>query len=202
MEQKSPEYLKINPNGRIPALIDILPSGEKIRVFESGSILSYLAERYDPEGSKISYPKGSPEHYETTSWLFFQNAGLGPMQGQAHHFRRYAPEKIEYGIQRYTKETQRLYSVVECHLQTAHSLFVVGNRVTIADFSLFTWIIYAAWAGLGLCEYPYLKAWTERIWLLPGVRKGSEVPRPNRSFDMTTEEQNAYAEMASRWIQK
>lgn len=124
------------------------------------------------------------------------------MQGQAHHFRRYAPEKVEYGIKRYTDETRRLYSVVESHLQSTGSSFVIGDRVAIADFSLFTWIIYAVWAGVNLSDYPHLKAWTERIWALPGVRKGSEVPNANRLFDMTTEEQDAYADAASKWIQK
>ncbi|KAG8408082.1 hypothetical protein J3459_018208 [Metarhizium acridum] len=106
-EQKQPWFLDINPNGRIPALTDTL-DGKKIRVFESGAILEYLADRYDKD-HKISYPRGTAEHWEVTSWLMWQMGGLGPMQGQSNHFKRYAPEKIEYGINRYGNETRRLY---------------------------------------------------------------------------------------------
>ena len=97
--QKEPWFLKINPNGRIPALTDTFSDGKVIRLFESGSVMQYLVAQYDPE-FKISFPAGSREHFEMTNWLFFQNAGVGPMQGQANHFSRYAPEKIQYGVDR------------------------------------------------------------------------------------------------------
>jgi glutathione S-transferase len=107
--QKEPWFLEINLNlGRIPAITDTFTDGKQIRLFETGSILQYLAEQYDKD-HKISYPPGSREQYEVNNWVFFQNAGLGPMQGQANHFNRYAPEKIQYGIDRYLNETRRLY---------------------------------------------------------------------------------------------
>ena len=97
--QKEPWFLKINPNGRIPALTDIFEDGKLIRLFESGSIMQYLVYRYDP-GYKISFPAGSREFFEMNNWLFYMNSGVGPMQGQANHFLRYANEIIEYGVNR------------------------------------------------------------------------------------------------------
>src|SRR5204862_3679939 len=130
--QKEPWFLEINPNGRIPALTDTFTDGKAIRIFESGSILQYLAEQYDTD-YKISYPRGTREAYEVNSWLFFQNAGVGPMQGQANHFMRYAPERIEYGINRYVNEARRLYGVLDAHLAKSESGFLVGDHITIAD---------------------------------------------------------------------
>ncbi len=141
--QKEPWFLDINPNGRIPALTDTFNDGKSIRLFESGSILQYLVEQYDAK-HKISYPKGSRESYEVNNWLFFLHGGVGPMQGQANHFYRYAPEKIEYGIQRYQNETRRLYSVLEKHLATTKSEYLVGNKCTIgwkpAHGRVWSWI--------------------------------------------------------------
>lgn len=139
-EQKSPSFLAINPNGRIPALTDTFTDGQTINLFESGSIQQYLVEQYDPE-HKISYPRGTREAYEVNNWLFFLNAGVGPMQGQANHFTRYAPEKIEYGINRYQNETRRLYSVLDTHLAKSASGYLVGDRCTIADIAHYGWIV-------------------------------------------------------------
>lgn len=142
-EQKAPWFLKINPNGRIPALTDASFPGaseaEPLRVFESGAILNYLVERYDKE-HKLSYPKDAPEYWEVQSWLMWQMGGLGPMQGQANHFFRYAPEKIEYGVKRYHGETRRLYSVMEGQLEKSTSGYLVGDRCTVADISCWGWV--------------------------------------------------------------
>lgn len=113
-EQKESSFLEINPNGRIPALTDVFDDGKVIRVFESGSIMQYLVQRYDKD-HRLSFPPGSREHVEMINWLFFQNAGQGPMQGQSNHFTRYAPEKIEYGINRYVNlHYCSIYSIWRC----------------------------------------------------------------------------------------
>ncbi|KAL6249117.1 Glutathione S-transferase 2 [Rhinocladiella similis] len=199
--QKEPWFLEINPNGRIPALTDTFTDGQKIRLFEAGSILAYLAEQYDTE-HKISFPKGSREHYEMNNWLFWQNAGLGPMQGQANHFVRYAPEKIEYGVNRYVNETRRLYGVLDKHLQSSKSGFIVGDHISIADITTIGWVIWAGWAGVDIDEFPTLKKWEEMMSERSGVKKGCDVPKPlnikERMKDKKALEE--YAQMASKWI--
>lgn len=199
--QKEPWFLEINPNGRITALTDTFTDGQKIRLFEGGSILTYLAEQYDTE-HKISFPKGSREQYEMNNWLFWQNAGLGPMQGQANHFVRYAPQKIEYGMTRYVNETRRLYGVLDKHLQSSKSGFIVGDHISIADITTIGWVIWAAWAGVDIDEFPTLKKWEEMMSQRPGVKKGCDVPKPlnikERMKDKKALEE--YAQMASKWI--
>lgn len=201
--QKEDWFLEINPNGRIPAITDTFTDGQKIRLFESGSILQYLAERYDKD-YKISYPRGTREYYETNNWLFFQNAGVGPMQGQANHFNRYAPERIEYGVKRYSNETRRLYSVLDKHLSTSKSGYLVGDHVSIADISHYGWIAAAGWAGVDIDEFPHLKAWEEKMAKRPGVDKGQHVPTRNTIKDLAKDKaaaEKAAAE-AKAWIQK
>jgi glutathione S-transferase len=162
LAQKEPWFLSINPNGRIPALTDEMPDKSPISLFESGSIQQYLVDNYDPE-HKLSYPKGSKEYYETNNWvsniscysltlrslvfsycmqLFFQNAGVGPMQGQANHFIRYslATEPIPYAIDRYKNETRRLYRTVDSSLARSGSDYLVGHKCTIADIALWCWV--------------------------------------------------------------
>ncbi|KAL2351019.1 thioredoxin-like protein [Cryomyces antarcticus] len=141
--QKEPFFLEINPNGRIPAMTDTFTDGKPIRLFESGSIMQYLVARYDTD-YKISFPPGSREFYEMTNWLFFMNAGVGPMQGQANHFTRYAPEHIEYGVNRYQNETRRLYGVLDKHMSDSKQDYL----------------------------FPALKAWEERMLARPAVEKG------------------------------
>lgn len=169
-EQKSASFLATNPNGRIPAIID--HSRNSFPVFESGAIFLYLATHYDPE-YRFHF-RDANEHSEMLQWLFFQNAGVGPMQGQANHFFRYAPEKIQYGINRYQNETKRLYSVLESRLE--HSEYLAGDKYSIADMSTFTWVRWAPWAGIELNEYPRLKKWCERIEGREAVKKGLRVP--------------------------
>lgn len=202
--QKEPWFLEINPNGRIPALTDATFPGDgtPIRLFESGSILQYLAEQYDPD-HKISFPRGSREWYETNNWVFFQNAGLGPMQGQAHHFVRYAPEKIKYGMDRYVNETRRLYGVLDAHLQKCESGFIVGDHISIADITTIGWVIWAAWADVEIDEFPALKRWEEMISARPGVKRGCDVPKPIAKLKERLQDKaklDEYAKESSKWI--
>ncbi|PLB36145.1 glutathione S-transferase family protein [Aspergillus candidus] len=201
--QKEPWFLEINPNGRIPALTDTFTDGQKIRLFESGSILTYLAEQYDKD-HKISFAPGTREHYEMTSWLYFQNAGVGPMQGQANHFSRYAPERIEYGVTRYTNETRRLYGVLDAHLKTSKSGFLVGDHISLADISLWGWVAAAGWAGVDIEEFPKLKEWEERLAAREGVEKGRHVPTRHTVKDVVKDKEAAekQAAEARAWIQQ
>lgn len=199
--QKEPWFLEINPNGRIPAITDTFTDGQKIRVFESGSILTYLVEQYDPE-HKLSFPQGSREYYELNNWIYFQNAGLGPMQGQANHFVRYAPEKIEYGVNRYVNETRRLYGVLDKHLETSKSGYLVGDHISIADCTTIGWVASAAWAGVDIEEFPNLKQWEERMLKREGVWKGMNVPDPFTLKERVKnkEEADRLAAEASKWV--
>ncbi|KAJ5386603.1 hypothetical protein N7509_009144 [Penicillium cosmopolitanum] len=201
--QKEDWFLEINPNGRIPALTDTFSDGQKIRLFESGGILQYLAEQYDPD-HKISFPKGSREYYEMNNWLFFQNAGVGPMQGQANHFSRYAPERIEYGVNRYVNESRRLYGVLDKHLAKSKSGYLVGDHVSIADISHWGWIAAAGWAGIDIEEFPHLKAWEERMAQRPATEKGRHVPSPHTVKEVLKDKaatEKAAAESRA-WVQQ
>lgn len=202
-QQKEPWFLAHNPNGRIPALTDTFADGEPIRLFESGSIMQYLVSRYDKD-YKISYPPGSRQFYEMNNWLFFQNAGVGPMQGQANHFKRYAPEKIEYGVNRYVNETRRLYGVLNEHLRSTGSPFLVGDKCTIADLAHWPWVTGAGWAGVDLDEFPELKKWDERIEKREAVQKGKDVPEPHRIKEIL-KDAKATEELAKKsgaWVQQ
>ena len=200
--QKHPDFLEINPNGRIPALTDTFDDGKPIRLFESGSIMQYLVERYDQKARKISYSPGTREHYETNSWLFFLNAGVGPMQGQANHFFRYAPEKISYGVSRYQNETRRLYGVLEKHLKDAKTNCLVGDKCTIADISHWGWIAMAGWSGIDVAEFPNLKAWFDRLLKRDGFEKGRHVPSPHtvKQHIDTSDEATKEAQATSAWV--
>ncbi|GJJ12661.1 hypothetical protein Clacol_006905 [Clathrus columnatus] len=165
-EQKSEWFLKINPNGRIPAIVD--HKNSDFAVFETSAILLYLGQHYDPE-HKLSYdPIKEPNLYsEVVQWLCFAHGGIGPMQGQLHHFKNAAPEKIPYGIKRYFDETKRLYSVIEKRLET--SGWLVGGRFTIADIKTFPWINGGHRAEIDMSEFPNIQAWLERIKARPAV---------------------------------
>jgi len=171
-EQKEDWFLKINPNGRIPAIVD--QNNNDFSVFESGALMLYLVDKYDKD-RKISYPQGSDHYWEVVSWLFFQNAGVGPMQGQAAHFYKFAPEKIEYGINRYINETRRLYSVLENRLKQ-NGYWLVGDRMTIADIANFGWVNLAFMVNIDLKEFPLLNAWVDRINAKETVKRGLDVP--------------------------
>ncbi|KAJ5601561.1 hypothetical protein N7510_011095 [Penicillium lagena] len=178
--QKSEWFLKINPNGRIPAIVD----GSQ-RVFESGAIMLYLADKYDTN-RKISYAPGTPEYIEQLSWLMFQMGGIGPMQGQANHFRVFAGTRSDYGIDRYMGETKRLYSVLESRLQ--ESPYLAGSKYTIADIANYGWVQSAPITlGIDLSEWPALKKWYENIGARAAVKKGVDVPPSTKSYEEKVE---------------
>ena len=164
-EQFRPEFLAISPNNRMPAIVDQKPKdgGKPISVFESGAILLYLSEK---TGKYI--PEGQRNRVEVIEWLFWQMGGLGPMAGQNHHFAHYAPEKIPYAIERYVKETNRLYGVLNKRL--ANREFVAG-RYSIADIASFGWVKLAARMGQDLAVFPHLKRWFETISARPAVKR-------------------------------
>ncbi|KAL0932955.1 glutathione s-transferase [Colletotrichum truncatum] len=202
--QKEPWFLEINPNGRIPALTDTFEDGKQIRLFESGSIMQYLVERYDKD-HKVSYPYGSREYWEVNNWLHWQMGGLGPMQGQANHFKRYAPEKIQYGIDRYVNETRRLYRTMDTQLKSNPHGYLVGDRVTIADMACWGWVAAAKWAGVSLEEFPALKEWLWKLVERPGFEAGRNNPSPHKALEQhskSDEELDEQAKSASAWILK
>jgi GST-like protein len=167
--QFSPEFLAISPNNKIPAIVDPEgPDGLPISLFESGAILLYLAGK-----SGRFLPQDTRGRYEVLEWLMFQMGGVGPMLGQAHHFRMYAPEKIPYAIERYTNEARRLYSVMNQRL--AGSRYLGGAEYSIADIAVFPWL--RSWKNQGItwADHPHLKGWFDEIAARPAVQRGVEV---------------------------
>lgn len=164
-EQFTPEYVKINPNSKIPAIID---RETGITVFESGAILIYLAEK---TGKFL--PADTQARFQVLEWLMFQMASVGPMFGQLNHFKRFAPEKIPYAVERYEKETLRLYSVLD--KQLADREFICGDY-SIADIATYPWVAIYDFQGLTLDSHPNLKRWVETVQQRPAVQKGMAVP--------------------------
>ena len=173
-EQFAPDFLKISPNNRMPAIIDPDgPGGAPISVFESGAILQYLGRKHGK-----FYPADERRRVEVDEWLFWQMGGLGPMAGQAHHFRQYAPEKIEYGINRYTNEVNRLYGVMNKRL--ADRDFLAGDY-SIADMASIGWVRSYENQGQDLNDFPNLKRWFEAVLARPAVQRGIEVGKEERA---------------------
>ena len=165
-DQFRPEFLKISPNNRIPAILDPEgPGGKPISVFESGAILIYLA---DKTGKFM--PKDPAQKYRTLEWLMWQMGGVGPMFGQAHHFLRAAPTKIEYGIKRYVDEAKRLYGVLD--KQLANNAYAAGAEYTIADMAIFPWAARHEWHTVNLADFPNVKRWFDGLHARPAVTKG------------------------------
>ena len=168
-DQFQADFLKISPNNKIPAMVDPHgPDGKPISLFESGAILLYLASK---TGKFI--PKGDRAKFEVLQWLMFQMGGVGPMLGQNHHFRQYAPEKIEYAVNRYTNEAKRLYGVMD--KQLASSKFIAGNSYSIADMAIFPWLRNWQNQGMDWADYLNLKKWFDVIVARPAVQRGIEV---------------------------
>ncbi|HEY8879114.1 MAG TPA: glutathione binding-like protein [Roseateles sp.] len=168
-EQFAPNFLAISPNNKIPAITDPDgPEGKPISLFESGAILLYLAGK---TGQLL--PADVHGKYEVLQWLMFQMGGVGPMLGQAHHFRIYAPEKLPYAIDRYTNEARRLYSVINKRL--AHSTYLGGRDYSIADIAVFPWLRSWKNQGVEMADYPHLKGWFDEIAKRPAVQRGVEV---------------------------
>jgi GST-like protein len=168
-EQFKPEFLKISPNNRIPAMVDHEgPGGQSIAIFESGAMLLYIAEK---AGWKFM-PHDTRRRYEVVEWLMFQMASVGPMLGQAHHFRRYAPEKLQYAIDRYTNEAKRIYGVIDKRLGEAPYL---AGEYSIADMATYPWLRAHNWQGQKLEDFPNLKKWYDAIEARPAVQRGCAV---------------------------
>jgi GST-like protein len=179
-EQFNPAFLAISPNNKIPALTDPDgPGGQPLSLFESGAILLYLAGK---TGRLL--PADVAAKYEVLQWLMFQVGGVGPMLGQAHHFRIYAPEKLPYAIDRYTQEAQRLYTVLNKRL--AHSTYVGGTEYSIADIAVFPWLRSWKNQGVEMADYPHLKGWFDEVAARPAVQRGVEV-LANRRRPLTDE---------------
>jgi GST-like protein len=168
-DQFRPEFLAISPNNKIPAIVDSDgPEGRAISLFESGAILVYLASK-----TGRFLPKSDRKKFEVLQWLMFQMGGVGPMLGQAHHFRLYAPEKLPYAIDRYTNEAKRLYGVIDKRL--SQSEWLGCDEYSIADIATFPWLRSWKNQGVDLDDYPHLKAWFERIEARPAVQRGVQV---------------------------
>jgi GST-like protein len=170
-DQFAPEFLKIAPNNRMPAIVDTAPAdgGEPISVFESGAILVYLAAK-----SGRFLPRDTRAWVQVLEWLFWQVGGLGPMAGQNHHFVQYAPEKLPYAIDRYVKETSRLYAVLD--KQLAGRAFVAGEY-SIADMACYPWVVPHQRQQQNLDDFPNLKRWFEAIRARPAVERAYEKGR-------------------------
>ena len=168
-DQFKPDFLAIAPNNRMPAIVDHDgPGGKPISVFESGAILQYLGRK-----TGKFYPQDERARVATDEWLFWQMGGLGPMAGQAHHFRLYAPEKIPYAIDRYTNECHRLYGVMNTRLKD--NAFLAGADYTIADIACYGWASRAERQGTDMAEFPHLKRWFDTVSARPAVQRGMAV---------------------------
>jgi len=178
--QKEPWFIALNPNGRIPVLVD--RSRDNFVVFETAAILIYLAHHYDKNKVFFFDAATDPNDYsEMLQWIFFAHGGVGPMQGQSNHFQRAAPEDIPYAKKRYIDETKRLYGVLEIRLSKDRDWLVGPGRgkVSIADFNVMPWVRIHKFAGVEtIDEFPNVKAWLERLVARPGVQAGITVPPP------------------------
>ncbi len=169
-EQFSPAFLQISPNNKVPAIVDEEgPDGHPISLFESGAIMMYLAEK---AGSPL-LPANTRERYSVLQWLMFQVGGVGPMLGQAHHFRKYAPESIVYAIDRYTKEARRIYGVIDRKL--GESEYLAGDAYSLADIATYPWLRPYKWQGQDIAEWPNLQRWYSAIRARPAVQRGLAV---------------------------
>jgi len=168
LEQKEDWFLKLNPNGRIPVIVD--NANKDFVVFESGAILIYLAEK---AGKLI--PQDTQGRSLVTQWLMFQMGGIGPMMGQANVFHRYAPERIPFAVERYQRESRRLFEVLDARL--AVSEYLAGDY-SIADIANWSWVHTHAWSGIDVTELEHLKRWLDEIASRPAVQRGKAVPTP------------------------
>jgi GST-like protein len=166
-EQFHPDFLQLSPNNRIPAIVDLAPAdgGTPYSLFESGAILQYLAEK-----TGRFLPQGQRERHVAMQWLFWQVGGLGPMAGQSYHFLNAAPEQVPYAIERYQKETARLYSVLNRHLEDGRD-YICGDEYSIADMACYPWIAAHQKQGQKLDDFPALARWAERVAARPATQR-------------------------------
>jgi GST-like protein len=171
-EQFAPEYLKINPNGKIPSIVDSDgPDGKPYAMMESGAILIYLAGK---TGKLL--PRSARGKYDALQWLMFQMGSVGPMFGQAHHFMRAKKDEVPYGTERYGNEAKRLYGVMDAQL--GRNKFLSGGEYTIADIATYPWVARHEWHRVDLGEFPNVKRWYDALGERPAVMKGMSVPTP------------------------
>ena len=175
-DQSTPEYDAINPNNKMPAIIDRAPAGAgtPITIFESGAILQYLGEK---TGQLL--PSDTAGKYRVLQWVYWQVGGLGPMAGQAHHFLRYAPERIEYPMHRFRTEVARLYKVMD--KQLARNEYLAGDY-SIADIAAWPWVVRHDWQGQDLNDTPNVKRWFETVGARPAVQRGADVGKDLANF--------------------
>jgi GSH-dependent disulfide-bond oxidoreductase len=170
-EQHEADFLKLNPNNKIPVIVDPDgPDGKQITVIESGAILIYLAGK---TGKLL--PTDLRSRLEAIQWLMFQMGSVGPMLGQAHHFLRFAPEVIPYALERYSKEALRIYGVLNTRLENRE--WLAGGEYSIADIATFPWIARHDWQGIDLKRFPNVKRWFDAIQARPAVQRGMAVPQ-------------------------
>ncbi|MDT8429685.1 MAG: glutathione binding-like protein [Pseudomonadales bacterium] len=173
-DQKKPDFLRMNPNGRIPVIVD--RDNENLVIFESGAILIYLGEKF----GKL-YPQDPKVRSRTLQWLMFQMGGIGPMMGQANVFYRYFPEKIQPAIDRYQKECRRLFEVLNTRLGEAR--YLAGDDYTIADIANWCWVRTYEWSGVSIEGLPALQRWLEELAQRPACKSGTHKPERKRSPD-------------------
>jgi len=170
-EQFRPEFLAISPNNRIPAIVDPDgPDGQPFPLFESGAILLYLSWK-----TGLLLPRKPVEQFRAIQWLMFQMGGVGPMFGQAHHFLRAAPEPVPYAIERYMRETRRLYKVLDGHLASRDYL---APEYSVADIATYPWVARYEWHKVDLDEFPAVKRWFDVVGARPAVQAGMKIPAP------------------------
>jgi GSH-dependent disulfide-bond oxidoreductase len=168
-DQFKPDYIKINPNSKIPSIVDPDgPDGKPIAMMESGAILIYLARK-----TGKFFPQPGRDMYEVLQWLMFQMGGVGPMFGQTHHFLRAAKEQVPYAVERYSKETRRLYGVLNERLKDREYL---ADGYSIADIATYPWVARYEWHKTDLNDFPAVKRWFDTISARPAVKKGMDVP--------------------------
>ena len=174
-DQFTPEFLKISPNNKMPAMIDSDgPGGKPMSMFESGAMLVYLASK---TGKFL--PEDIRDRWSALQWLMFQMGGIGPMLGQAHHFLGYAPEKIPYAMKRYSNEANRLYGVMDRRL--AQSTFIACDEYTIADMAIMPWLRFPERQGVNIADYPHVQKWRDGIAARPAVQRGLKVLADRRA---------------------
>jgi GST-like protein len=170
-EQFRPDFLAISPNNRIPAIVDPDgPDGQPFQLFESGAILLYLSWK-----TGLLLPRKPAAQFQAIQWLMFQMGGVGPMFGQVHHFLRAAPEPVPYAIERYTRETRRLYKVLDGHL-AGHDYF--APEYSVADIATYPWVARYEWHKVDLNEFPAVRRWFDVVGARPAVQAGMKVPAP------------------------
>lgn len=168
--QFTPEFVAINPNSKIPAIVDTDgPGGKPYTVIESGAILMYLAEK-----SGKLMPQDTAKRYEVIQWLMWQMGGVGPIFGQVHHFERAAKVDVPYGKERYGKECRRLYGVLNARLEGVD--YVANNEYSIADIAILPWVARYEWQKVDLADYPNVKRWFDALMARPAVQRGMEIP--------------------------